>query len=70
MVISIGSVVTSTGGRKLEGLDGEGEVLVIGIIDKEPVVDVFLKTLGLIACWNKGTSRSWGGALLDSCCLG
>ena len=32
----IGSIITGTGGWQGEGLDGEWEVMVIGVIDKEP----------------------------------
>ena len=35
----VGAVVAGAGGGELEALDGEGEVLVIGIVDEEAVVD-------------------------------
>ena len=47
--LDVGAVVAGTGGGQLEGLDGEGEVLVIGVVDEEPVVDVLLEALGLVA---------------------
>ena len=37
--LGVGAVVAGAGGGQLEGLDGEGEVLVIGIVDQEPVVN-------------------------------
>ena len=63
--LGVGSVVASAGGGELEGLDGEGEVLVIGVIDQEPVVDVLLETLGLITRGHQGAAVPGGGALLD-----
>ena len=63
--LGVGSVVAGAGGGKLEGLNGEGEVLVIGVIDQEPVVDVLLETLGLITRGHQGAAVSGGGALLN-----
>ena len=34
--LGVGSVVASAGGGKLEGLDGEGEVMIVWVIDQEP----------------------------------
>ena len=68
--LNIGSIVASTCTGKLEGLDGEGEVLVIGVVDKEPVIDVLLEALGLIASWDKGASLTLGGTLLNPGSLG
>ena len=34
--ISEGAIVTGTGGGELECLDGEGEIMIIGIIHKKP----------------------------------
>ena len=34
--ISEGAIVTGTGGGELECLDGEGEIMIIGIIDEKP----------------------------------
>ena len=68
--LDVGAVVAGTGGGKLEGLDGEGEVLVIGVVDEEPVVDVLLEALGLVTGWHKGASLSSSGALFDPCGLG
>ena len=64
--LGVGSVVAGAGGGKLEGLDGKGEVLVIGVIDQEPVVDVLLETLCLVTRGHQGAAVSGGGALLDS----
>ena len=38
--LGVGAVVAGAGGGQLEGLDGEGEVLVIGIVDQEPVINI------------------------------
>lgn len=40
-----GAEQTGTAGGELEGLDGEGEVLVAGFINQEAVVDELLDTL-------------------------
>jgi len=53
--LDIGSVVTSASRWKLEAVDGEWEVLVIWIVDQEPVVDALLEALGLVALWNQWT---------------
>ena len=63
--LGVGSVVAGAGGGKLEGLDGKGEVLVIGVIDQEPVVDVLLETLCLVTRGHQGAAVSGGGALLN-----
>ena len=34
--LNVGAIVTGAGGGQLESLDGEGEVLLIGIVHKEP----------------------------------
>ena len=68
--LNIGAIITGTGGGQLEGLDGEGEVLVVGVIDQEPVVDALLETLGLIAGGHQRASLPRGGALLNPGCLG
>ena len=74
----IGAVVARTCGRKLESLDGEGEVLVVGVVHQEPVVKGFLRkrliinmttpphldTVGVIAGWDEGTRGARGRALL------
>lgn len=57
----ISTIVTGTSRRKLERFNGEWEVLIIRIIDKEPVIYVLLKAFGLIASRNKG-------ACITSCC--
>ena len=63
--LGVGPVVAGAGGGKLEGLDGEGEVLVIGVIHQEPVVDVLLETLGLVTRGHQRAAVSGGGALLN-----
>lgn len=66
----VGTVVTGAGRGKLERLDGEGEVLVVGVVDEEPVIDVLLKTLSLVAGGDERTRLSCSGALLNSSGLG
>jgi len=63
-------VPAGTGGGKLEGLDGEWEVLIIGVVDEEAVVDGLLQTLGLVALWHQGAWGSLSGALFDASRLG
>ena len=59
---SIGSIVTGTGRWELEAVDGKWEVLIIRIIDQEPVVNALLETLGLIALWDQ-----WARGILEWC---
>lgn len=68
--LNVGSIVAGTGRWQLECLDGEWEVLVIRIVDKESVVDGLLETLSLVTGGNKGTSFASCGALLDTSGLG
>ena len=58
--LGVGSVVAGAGGGKLEGLNGEGEVLVIGVVDEEPVVDRLLDALGQVALWDEGARGPLG----------
>lgn len=68
--LNVVSIVAGTGRWKLEGLDGEWEVLIIWIVDQEPVVDVFLETLSLVASRDKRARLSCSCALLDTGGLG
>ena len=68
--LNIVAIVAGTGRWQLEGLDSEGEVLVIWVVDQEPVVDVLLETLGLVAWGDQGAGLSGSGALLDTGSLG
>lgn len=68
--LGIGTVVAGTGRGQLEGLDGEGQVLIIGVIDEEPVVDGLLQALGFIALWDQRTAGTSSGALLNPGSLG
>jgi len=63
-------IVAGTGGWQLERLDGEWEVLVIRIVDQEPVVDVLLETLGLVAWRDERAGLSGCGTLLNTGGLG
>ena len=68
--LGIVAVVAGAGAGQLEGLDGEWEVLIIGVVDQESVVDVLLETLGLVARWDQGAGLSSSGALLNPGGLG
>lgn len=56
-------------GGELEGLDGEGEVLVTGVVDQEAVDDGLLQTLGAVAVGHQRT-RPVALALLQAGRLG
>ena len=62
----VGAVVAGAGRGELEALDGEGEVLVIGVVDEEAVVDGLLQALGLVALGHEGAGGAGGGAVLDA----
>merc|ERR1712045_630678 len=62
----VGAVVAGAGGGELEALDGEGEVLVIGVVDEEAVVDGLLQALGLVALGHEGAGGAGGLAVLDA----
>ena len=68
--LDIVTIVAGAGRWQLECLDSEGEVLVIRVVDQEPVVDVLLETLGLVTRRDEGTGLSGGGALLNTGSLG
>ena len=68
--LNICSVVAGAGGWKLECFNSKGEILVIGIIDKEPVVDGLLKAFCLVTGGHKGARLSSSGALLNTSSLG
>ena len=55
MVDGVGAQQAGTAGGELEGLDGEGSVVVIGVVDEETVVDGLLQTLGLVALRHQRT---------------
>lgn len=66
----ISAIVASTSGGQLKALNSEGQVLIIGIVDQETVVDGLLQALGFVALRDQGASRSGGGALFDAGGLG
>ena len=68
--LNIVTIVAGAGRWQLEGLDSEWEVLVIGVVDQEPVVDVLLQTLGLVAWRDERARLSGSGALLNTGSLG
>jgi len=68
--LGVGTVVAGASRGKLEGLDGEWEVVIIGVVDEEPVVDGLLQTLGLVAFRHKWAAGSSSGALLNAGGLG
>jgi len=68
--LDVGAVEAGAGGRQLEAVDGEGQVLIIGIEDEEAVVDGLLDALGLVALGDEGAFGAGGGAGLDPGRLG
>ena len=58
MGLAVVAVVAGAGGRQLEALDGEREVVVVRIVDQEPVVHRLLDALGQVALWDKGAGGS------------
>ena len=42
MGLNVGAVVAGATCRQLERLNGEGEILVIGVVDQESVIERFL----------------------------
>lgn len=68
--LDVGAVEAGAGGGQLEAVEGEGQVLIIGIVDEEPVVDGLLDALGLVALGDKGALGAGSGAGLDSGRLG
>jgi len=70
VVNGVGTKETGTAGWELEGLHSEGEVLIIGIIYQEAVVDVLLQALGLIALRYKRTSITRSQTFLNTGSLG
>jgi hypothetical protein len=68
--LHVGAVIAGAGGGQLEGLDGEGEILVVGVVDEEPVVDVLLETLCVVAGGDERTGLPGREALLDPRGLG
>ena len=65
LLVLIGPIDTSTSRGKFEALDGEGEVVVIGIVHHEPVIDGLLEALGGVALGYQGTGLTRVTALLD-----
>jgi len=43
MRLNEGAIVAGAAGRQLESLDGKGEILVVGVVYQEPVVERFLQ---------------------------
>ena len=62
-------VPAGAGGRQLEGLNSEWQVLVIRVVDEEPVVDRLLQAFGFVAVWDQRTGGPFCGALLNPCSL-
>jgi hypothetical protein len=65
----VGAVVAGAGRGELETLNGEGKVLVIGVIDQEAVVDGLLKALGLITFRDERAGRTRSCAVLNASSL-
>lgn len=68
--LGVGAVVTGARSGELEAFDGEGKVLVIGVVDKEAVVDALLDAFGFVAFRNEGARSSGFQALFDARRLG
>ncbi len=66
VLVHVGAVVAGAGGGEPEGLDGEGQVLVVGVVHQEAVVDGLLQALGLVALGNEGAVGAGGRALLNA----
>ena len=43
MRLNEGAIVAGAAGRQLESLDGKGEILVVGVVHQEPVVEGLLE---------------------------
>ena len=68
--LNVGTVEAGTGRWQLEAVDGEGQVLIIWIVDQETVVDRLLDALGLVAFGNKRALSSRACASLNPGGLG
>lgn len=68
--LNVGTVEAGAGRRQLEAVDGEGQVLIIWIVDQETVVDRLLDALGLVAFGNKWAFSSGACASLNPGGLG
>lgn len=66
MIECVSPDVASTGGRELEGFDGEWEVRIVWVVDKESVDDIFLDTLGFVTWGDQGASITRCLALLQA----
>ena len=49
----VGGCVAVAAWWEPEGLDAEGQVVLVGVEDEEPVVRVLLDALGFVARWKK-----------------
>ena len=63
--LRVSPIVTGAGGGELEALHGEGEIVVFGVIDQEPVVDILLDAFCLVAFWDKWALLVNCGALFN-----
>jgi len=70
VVNCVGTKETGTAGWELESLYCEGEVLIIGIVYQESVIDVLLQACGFIALGYKGTGIARGQTFLNTGGLG
>ena len=70
MIECITLSVASATGRELEGVNGKWKVMIVWVVDKEPVDDIFLKAFGFVAFGNFGTSFTSCFTFFDACCLG
>ncbi|CAL4066741.1 unnamed protein product [Meganyctiphanes norvegica] len=70
VVNCVGTKETGAAGWELECFHCEGEVLIIGIINQESMVDVLLQAFGFIALRDKRASITRSQTLLNTGCLG
>lgn len=62
----VGPVVAGAGGGQGECVDGEGEVVIIGIVHQKSVIDVLLDTFSLVTLRHERTRRPHCSALLHT----
>ena len=66
MGVFVGAVEAGAGRRELEAVHGEGEVVVVRVVDEEAVVRVLLQALGVVALGDERARVTGVRALLDA----
>ena len=64
--VFVGAVEAGAGRRELEAVHGEGEVVVVRVVDEEAVVRVLLQALRVVALGDERARVTGVGALLDA----